>query len=104
MDNRKRDDRFRQAVECRARQREGERTMIGIQFVTDEKGRKVAVQIDLKKHRRLWEDIEDVLISRSRRREKRIPLNKIKASLIAKGSGDTAEVMVKTSRASDAVK
>jgi hypothetical protein len=36
-------------------------TMSGIQFVTDEKGRKVAVQIDLKKHRELWEDIEDVL-------------------------------------------
>src|ERR1700681_1471042 len=39
--------------------------MTGIQFVTDEKGRKVAVQIDLKKHRELWEDIEDILVSRS---------------------------------------
>jgi hypothetical protein len=44
----------------------------GIQYLTDEKGRIVAVQIDLKKHRDLWEDIEDVLISRSRRHEKRI--------------------------------
>jgi len=34
--------------------------MNGIQYVTDEKGRKVAVQIDLKKHRQLWEDIEDL--------------------------------------------
>ena len=50
--------------------------MTGIQFVTDEKGRKVAVQIDLKKHRALWEDIEDVLVSRSRRQEKRIPFEK----------------------------
>jgi hypothetical protein len=41
--------------------------MNGIQYVTDEKGHKVAVQIDLKKHRELWEDIEDVLVSRSRR-------------------------------------
>jgi hypothetical protein len=38
--------------------------MSGIQYVTDEKGRKVAVQIDLKTHRELWEDIEDVLVSR----------------------------------------
>jgi hypothetical protein len=59
--------------------------MTGIQYVTDEKGRKVAVQIDLKKHRELWEDIEDVLVSRSRRHEKRIPLEKVKAELIKSG-------------------
>jgi hypothetical protein len=59
--------------------------MIGIRFVTDEKGRKVAVQIDLKKHRALWEDIEDVLVSRSRRLEKRIPFEKVKADLIKRG-------------------
>ena len=59
--------------------------MTGIQYVTDEKGRKVAVQIDLKKHRELWEDIEDVLVSRSRRHEKRIPLDKVKAGLIKSG-------------------
>jgi hypothetical protein len=59
--------------------------MSGIQFVTDEKGRKVAVQIDLKKHRQLWEDIEDVLVSRSRRHENRIPLEKVKAGLIKSG-------------------
>jgi hypothetical protein len=57
----------------------------GIQYVTDEKGRKVAVQIDLKKHRALWQDIEDVLVSRSRRNEKRIPLSKVKAGLIKSG-------------------
>ncbi len=32
--------------------------MTGIQYVTDEKGRKVAVQIDLKEHRELWEDLQ----------------------------------------------
>ncbi len=50
--------------------------MTGIQFITDEAGQKKAVVIDLKKHRALWEDIEDVLVSRSRRHEKRIPLAK----------------------------
>jgi hypothetical protein len=59
--------------------------MTGIQFVTDDKGRKVAVQIDLKKHRALWEDIEDVLVSQSRRHEKRTPLAKVKADLIKSG-------------------
>ncbi len=59
--------------------------MSGIQYVTDEKGRKVAVQIDLKVHGDLWEDVEDVLVSQSRRREKRIPLEKVKAGLIKSG-------------------
>jgi hypothetical protein len=59
--------------------------MTGIQFVTDQKGRKVAVRIDLKKHRQLWQDIEDVLVSRSRRHEKRTPLEKVKANLIKSG-------------------
>ena len=60
--------------------------MTGIQYVTDEKGRKVAVQIDLKKHRELWEDIQDVLVSRSRRHEKRIPLANVKTGLIKSGT------------------
>lgn len=59
--------------------------MTGIQYVTDEQGRKVAVQIDLKRHRELWEDIEDVLVSRSRKNEKRIPLDKVKAGLVKSG-------------------
>ena len=58
--------------------------MGGIQYVTDEKGRRVAVLIDLKMHRDLWEDIEDLLVSRSRRREKRIPLEKVKAGIISR--------------------
>lgn len=59
--------------------------MSGIQFVTDQKGRKVAVVIDLKKHRELWRDIEDVLVSQSRRHEKRIPLEKVRAGLVKSG-------------------
>jgi hypothetical protein len=59
--------------------------MTGIQYVTDEKGRKIAVQIDLTKYRELWEDIEDVLISRSRRHEKRIPLSRVKEGLVKSG-------------------
>ncbi len=46
--------------------------MTGIQFVTNEKGKRIAVLIDLKTHASLWEDIEDSLIARSRRKEKSI--------------------------------
>ena len=59
--------------------------MTGVQFITDEKGRRTAVVIDLKKHRALWEDFEDVLVSRSRRHEKRIPWDKVKADLVKSG-------------------
>ena len=56
--------------------------MNGIQFVTDDKGSKTAVIIDLKKHRVLLEDICDVVVSESRRKEKRIPLEKVKQHLM----------------------
>ena len=59
--------------------------MTGIQFIADARGRRTAAVIALKKLRALWEDIEDVLVSRSRRHEKRIPLEKVKANLIASG-------------------
>ena len=59
--------------------------MGGIQFITDENGRKTAAVIDLATHKELWEDIEDVLVSRSRRKERGIPLGKVKADLIASG-------------------
>jgi len=69
----------------RCHRREENEAMTGIQYLTDEKGRKVAVQIDLTKHWGLWEDIQDVLVSRSRRHEKRIALDKVKAGLIKSG-------------------
>ena len=48
--------------------------MSGIQFVTDEKGRKVAVQIDLKKHREPFGKTSGtVSCLESRRKEKGIP-------------------------------
>ena len=59
--------------------------MTGIQFVTDEKGCKVAVQIDLKKHGARLEDFWDGLVSESRRKEMGIPLGKIKADLVKRG-------------------
>ena len=59
--------------------------MTGVQFLTDEKGRKTAAVLDLKRHRALWEDIQDVLVSSSRKGERATPLAKVKADLIARG-------------------
>jgi hypothetical protein len=59
--------------------------MTGIQFLTDEKGRKVAVQIDLRKHGPLWEDFYDGLVSERRRKEKGISFGAVKADLIKRG-------------------
>jgi hypothetical protein len=53
--------------------------MTGIQFVTDEKGRRTAVLIDLKKHHAIWEDLWDGLVSESRRKEKGIPYEQYRA-------------------------
>ena len=54
--------------------------MTGIQFVTDEKGRKVGVLIDLKKHGAVWEDFWDGLVSESRRKGKGVPYEQYRAT------------------------
>jgi hypothetical protein len=54
--------------------------MTGIQFLTDEKGRRVAVQIDLKRHGAIWQDFWDGLVSESRREEKSVPYERYRTS------------------------
>ena len=56
--------------------------MEGIQFVTNDKGEKVAVQIDLRKHGDLWEDVYDSLTARKRAKEPRESLDSVKERLI----------------------
>lgn len=55
--------------------------MKGIQFVTDEKGEKTAVLIDLKKYGELWEDIYDNLLAEQRANEPRETLESVKKRL-----------------------
>lgn len=55
--------------------------MTGIQYLTDEQGRRIAVQIDLRQHADLWEEFEDALVSESRSEEPDTPLEKIKTKL-----------------------
>ena len=57
----------------RLRRRNQRINMTGIQYVTDEKGRKVGVLIDLKTHKAIWEDFHDGLIAESRSKEKTVP-------------------------------
>jgi len=52
--------------------------------VTDERGRKKAVMIDLKKHGRLWEDVYDAWVCESRKKEPRESLESVKARLKAR--------------------
>jgi hypothetical protein len=59
--------------------------MKGIQFVTDETGRKTAVLIDLKKYGELWEDIYDSLLARQRANEPRESLEAVKRRLQKQG-------------------
>ena len=62
--------------------------MDGIQFVTDDKGRKTAVLIDLKKHGAAVQDLWDGLIVEARRNEKDIPFDEVrKARAIRRTNG-----------------
>ncbi|MGO9515842.1 MAG: hypothetical protein ACLPND_02240 [Candidatus Korobacteraceae bacterium] len=54
--------------------------MSEIQYVTNNNGRKRVLQIDPRKHRALWEDFIDGLVSESRRNEKAVPFEKVKAA------------------------
>jgi hypothetical protein len=56
--------------------------MEGIQFVMNDKGERVAVQIDLRKYGDLWEDLYDSLMARNRAKEPRESLDSVKARLI----------------------
>ena len=55
--------------------------MKGIQFVTDDEGKKTAVLIDLKEHGELWEDLYDSLIARARAGELSESLETVKERL-----------------------
>jgi len=55
--------------------------MEGIQFVTNDKGRKVAVMIDLQKYGEPWQDFYDSLTARLRANEPRETLASVKKRL-----------------------
>jgi len=56
----------------------------GVQFVVDNSGRKTAVQIDLKKQGRLWEDFYDRALAKQRASEPRESLASVKKRVLGR--------------------
>lgn len=51
--------------------------MKGVHFLTDEKNNKIAVQIDLRTNKALWEDFCDYMIYLARKDEKTVSLESV---------------------------
>jgi len=56
----------------------------GIQFLVDDSGRKTAVQIDLRKQGRLWEDFYDRALAKQRASEPRESLETVKKRILGR--------------------
>lgn len=56
--------------------------MKGISYLTDDGGNRTAVVLDLRQHRRLWEDVYDRLLVESRRGEPRDSLDTVRKRLV----------------------
>ena len=59
--------------------------MEGVSFVTNTRGKKIAVQLDLEKYGEFWEDIYDSITARMRAHEPRSTLEEVKARLRRRG-------------------
>jgi hypothetical protein len=59
--------------------------MTGIKYMTDNKGRKRSVIIDLKKHGKIWEDFYDTLVIKQRVNEPRETIAEVKTRLKKSG-------------------
>jgi len=55
--------------------------MKGVRYLIDEQGEKAAVQIDLRIHKDLWEDVYDAFLARRRRREPRESVDQVRRRL-----------------------
>ncbi|HET6455764.1 MAG TPA: hypothetical protein VFI02_15275 [Armatimonadota bacterium] len=55
--------------------------MRGVDYVVDETGKKKAVVIDLCQWGEVWEDFYDIMVSEARKREDRVPWDKLKAEM-----------------------
>ena len=62
--------------------------MGGVTFMVDSKRKKTAAVIDLRRHRKLWEDFYDTAVAQSRANEPRESLASVKRRLsLAKANG-----------------
>jgi len=56
----------------------------GVNFVVDEGNEKKAVIIDLKRHRDIWEDFYDILLTKERKKEPRETLEEVRKRVLEK--------------------
>jgi len=54
----------------------------GVNFVVDEGNEKKAVIIDLKRHRAIWEDFYDILLTKEREKEPRETLEEVRKRVL----------------------
>jgi len=54
----------------------------GVNFVVDEGNQKKAVIIDLKRHRAIWEDFYDTLLTKDREKEPRETLEEVRKRVL----------------------
>jgi hypothetical protein len=52
--------------------------MEGLRYIVDEKGKRRAVVVDLKRHGDLWEDVYDAMIAEAREGEERLDWESIR--------------------------
>lgn len=62
--------------------------MLGIQFVTNEKGKRTAVLIDLERYGEIWEDMYDSITARGRENEPRESHESVRRRLRSLGKID----------------
>ena len=55
--------------------------MKGVSYLIDESGKKTGVILDLRRYRRIWEDIHDRLLVESRRHEPRQSIEQVSVRL-----------------------
>jgi len=60
--------------------------MKGIQFVTDDTGKRTAVLISLEEWGEIWEDIYDIMVSDSRKNEPAEPWEELRAEMVSEES------------------
>lgn len=61
------------------------KTLRGVKYLLDAKGRRTAVVIDLRRNRALWEDFADVALARTRASEAKESLAAVRARLTRAG-------------------
>lgn len=66
-------------------EKKGDKRVRGIQYVTNDRGQRVGVLLDLNEWGELWEDIYDSMMAMERNGEPSMPLEDFEAELRAEG-------------------